>query len=510
MWFRFNSIISILGKRIAPDGINVWNPAFDVTPSSLIAGLITDLGVAEAETKTDGVIDMVAFVRHKGLKERTANAATPIAAPSGYTRFDENGIRDYVLRIPALRAKIGVDASTSATSDVSVTEVGDGNLNLVYIVRGPRSTVVVKQALPYVRCVGESWPLTSERAEFEMRALTAEKHMCDKYVPAVYHFDKKNYLFIMEYVAPPHLILRKHMIACARLSSLADHLSTFLAQTLFRSSDLCIEGKTLRDGVASWSHNTAMCGLTEQVIFTDPYTASKFNRWTSPQLDTYVSGIQSDDVLKSAVANLKHKFLTATEALLHADLHTGSIMAMEGSTFIIDPEFAFYGPMGFDTGLLLANYLMSYFSHIGRGNVEYAEWILEMTASCFVQFREKFLSLWEKSDGGEMFGVVRFSSLSAVREAFMQHVWMDTLGFAGCEMIRRIVGIAHVEDLESISDADTRSNCEKRSLLFARTLVLMSDGVFTSSHTDVFAGPKELVDAASRVAISEVPPAWIA
>ena len=38
--------------------------------------------------------------------------------------------------------------------------------------------------------------------------------------------------------------------------------------------------------------------------------------------------------------------------------------------------------------------------------------------------------------------------------------------------IRRIVGIAHVEDLESIKDADVRSSCEKVSLLFARRLVV--------------------------------------
>ena len=33
---------------------------------------------------------------------------------------------------------------------------------------------------------------------------------------------------------------------------------------------------------------------------------------------------------------------------------------------------------------------------------------------------------------------------------------MDTLGFAGCKMVRRIVGIAHVEDMDSIADADLR------------------------------------------------------
>jgi methylthioribose-1-phosphate isomerase len=33
------------GVPIAPDGVPVWNPAFDVTPNRLIAGIITERGV---------------------------------------------------------------------------------------------------------------------------------------------------------------------------------------------------------------------------------------------------------------------------------------------------------------------------------------------------------------------------------------------------------------------------------------------------------------------------------
>jgi methylthioribose-1-phosphate isomerase len=33
------------GKQTVPDGVNVWNPAFDVTPADLIAGIITECGV---------------------------------------------------------------------------------------------------------------------------------------------------------------------------------------------------------------------------------------------------------------------------------------------------------------------------------------------------------------------------------------------------------------------------------------------------------------------------------
>ncbi len=36
------------GSRVAPEGAEVWNPAFDVTPNELIAGIITNAGVARA------------------------------------------------------------------------------------------------------------------------------------------------------------------------------------------------------------------------------------------------------------------------------------------------------------------------------------------------------------------------------------------------------------------------------------------------------------------------------
>lgn len=32
-------------KRIAAEGITCWNPAFDVTPASLITGIITEIGI---------------------------------------------------------------------------------------------------------------------------------------------------------------------------------------------------------------------------------------------------------------------------------------------------------------------------------------------------------------------------------------------------------------------------------------------------------------------------------
>ncbi len=38
-------IVEIMGRRIAPEGVKTFSPAFDVTPNSLITAIITELGV---------------------------------------------------------------------------------------------------------------------------------------------------------------------------------------------------------------------------------------------------------------------------------------------------------------------------------------------------------------------------------------------------------------------------------------------------------------------------------
>lgn len=132
-------------------------------------------GVAEALPGADGVIDMHAFILEKGdagnnemhLKARAEKGVIPTAVHAGYRTLSTEEIGQYLLAMPKIRTLLGVDLGRSIEIDqvllkeLDIVEVGDGNLNLVYLVHGPSGTVVVKQALPYVRCVGESWPVKS-------------------------------------------------------------------------------------------------------------------------------------------------------------------------------------------------------------------------------------------------------------------------------------------------------------------------------------------------------------
>src|SRR5688572_2343893 len=107
----------------------------------------------------------------------TPSACAPRRQPTSpmagkYRALADGTLQTFLVDVPAARHKLG-----GRPEAWTVREVGDGNLNLVFIVTGPNGAVVVKQALPYVRLVGKSWPLPLERSHYEYTALIEQtKH----------------------------------------------------------------------------------------------------------------------------------------------------------------------------------------------------------------------------------------------------------------------------------------------------------------------------------------------
>jgi 5-methylthioribose kinase len=395
-----------------------------------------------------------------------------------------------------------VVASTlgGTAADWHIGEVGDGNLNLVFIVEGPAGDLCVKQALPYVRLVGESWPLPLDRAFFEWQASVIQAEANAERLPRMLHYDPQLYLMIMERLHP-HMIMRRGMIQGTVYPRFTEHISEYLARTLFQTSDLAVPAGIKKARVATFCGNIQLCRISEDLIFTDPYMIHERNRWTSPQLDDAAAAIRDDAPLKRAVSALKFKFLTETQALLHGDLHTGSIMITSEDTRVIDPEFAFYGPMGFDVGKLIGNLLLSFFSQDGHeaqpGERDaYRYWILETIEEIWKRFATRFVELWNGPRSGDAFPQALFAgsdgaqSLRVAQQAFLRSLFVDSIGFAGTAMIRRTLGLAHNIDFELIHDPDRRAACERLNLKLAREMILNAASV--RSIGEVTARAKQL------------------
>jgi len=408
----------------------------------------------------------------------------PLYTPPGYQALTAETAATYLEKIPTLQKLLGGERK-----NWKIREVGDGNLNLVFIVESPDFSVVIKQALPYVRMVGESWPFPIERSYFEHEALKEQYLHVPHLVPKVHHFDHDQALIVMDYLHP-HIILRKGLIQGIRYPKLSADISNFLAQTLFKTSDLYLSSAVKKAKIKYFADNTILCKVTEDLVFTDPYKIAELNRWTKPQLDATAARFRADAELKIAAQELKLKFTSSAEALIHGDLHTGSFMVTETDTKAIDPEFAFVGPMGFDVGAVLANLFLSYFSQEGHETpqdprAEYREWLLSQVEEIWTLFRQKFITLWEKKAKGEGFAPELFTdsaSTQALREKrknFLAGIFADSLGFAGMKINRRILGLAHVEDLESIKNPDLRARCEKKALKLGRYLAIHRSSIHT-------------------------------
>lgn len=415
--------------------------------------------------------------------------------PLGYHAHTAESLPLFLAAIPAARERLGRDPNLW-----TVREVGDGNLNLVFIVEGPGGGLAVKQALPYVRLVGESWPLPLSRAHYEHMALTHQAACAPGLTPEVIHYDADLALIVMELLSP-HVIMRRGMIDGVVYPRAADDISTFAARTLFLTSDLALKAEQKKALIGDFSGNTALCRITEDLIFTEPYMIAANNRWTAPQLDAHARAIRNDGDLKVAVSRLKLRFMGSAEALLHGDLHTGSVMLTPQDTRAIDPEFAFVGPMGFDLGAVIANLLINYLSQIGHeaapgGRDAYRAFVLGATDAFWTGFRAKFVALW-RSDaaGGDGYPAALFADadgaarLEIERAAFMDRLWRDAVGFAGAKMIRRILGLAHNLDLEAIADPVVRATAEARALGLAREMIV---------NADSFSGVEALIEAARR------------
>lgn len=373
--------------------------------------------------------------------------------------------------LPVLTDRLGDAAGWRAR------EVGDGNLNLVFIVEGAGNGAVVKQALPYVRLVGESWPLPLRRSFFEAIALDRQARRDPGAVPEVWHFDEPQALIVMEFLTP-HIILRRSLIDGRRHEGVGAFLGRFCARTAFRGSDLALPAADRKADVALFAGNVELCDITENLVFTDPYFDAKLNHFTSA-LAPLVARLRADGALKIAAQELKADFTSCAETLMHGDLHTGSVMVHGSDAKVIDPEFAAYGPFGFDVGMLISNFLMAHLSQPGHSNdADFGEWLLDETAAIWTAFRAEFTRLWRTERRGMLYPDALFDAqgdelaAEAARLRLMDRIRSQAVGVCGVELHRRIVGLAHNADFETIADEGTRAACEARALELGRILAV--------------------------------------
>ena len=387
-----------------------------------------------------------------------------------YKALNSDLIKDYIDETLEIRSLLL--ETNESTKQLDIKEIGDGNLNFVYLVKSNKTSLILKQAVPYLRCVGEDYPLSTIRMTFEIEALKTQKRICPSLVPEIFYSSHEMSVLVMQNLNK-HKILRAEMINRVEFPFLSEHISTFLADTLFYTSDFYLSSSQKKENVKKFT-NIELCEITENFIFTHPFEDNETNEY-NPKLEMeYVKKFREDKQIKAAILKMKYKFMTNAQAMLHGDLHSGSIMLNKEETYVIDPEFSFYGPIAFDVGIYLANLILSYLS-LGKEEIQYKNYVKSQIIDTWEKFALKFKSNIlenEKKKKSLQFDYDNgLNDLEYYARQFITDIFKDSVSFISCEMFRRTIGLAKVADIVSIEDLELRAYIETNVLSCASILI---------------------------------------
>jgi 5-methylthioribose kinase len=354
----------------------------------------------------------------------------------------------------------------SADEELESREIGDGNINYVFQVRSLRNgrSVIVKQADRLLRSSGR--PLDLYRNKIEAAVLNLESRLAPGLVPEVYFYDETMSATSMEDVSACRN-LRRELMADHVYPHLSGQISDFLVNTLLPTTDLVMDAEEKKKNVQFYT-NPELCKITEDLVLTEPYYNYKGRNIITKGNEAFVNTfLYEDKSLHTEVARLRLSFMNNAQALLHGDLHSGSIFINETELKVLDPEFAFYGPMGYDIGNVIGNLFFSWANKAFTAPEK--ETAINELASCI----EEIYDLTREKLGQRYDELVTlpFYRIPAFRSSWLDGVMADSLGYAGTEIIRRTVGDSKVLELNVVSEPTVKIPMERALIKLGIALI---------------------------------------
>lgn len=359
----------------------------------------------------------------------------------------------------------------SNNADLVCEEIGDGNLNYVFRLKDKNSdkSLIVKQAAEELR-ISKELKLSTDRGRIEAKILGLQSKLVPGFVPEIYLYDSTMCTMVMEEMVN-HEMMRSALMNHKIFPKFADQISTFLVNTLLLTSDIVMNHKEKETLVGEFI-NPDLCDLTHHLVYSEPYLNYNHRNKVFPiNTDFVKKEIYDDTKLHLEVAKLKFQFMNDAQSLIHGDLHTGSIFINQDHIYVFDPEFAFYGPMSYDIGNVLANLFFAWCN--GDSSIEdeneksnFCSWVIDTISDTLDLFIRKFKDSFPLKVTDPM------AKTKGFMEYYLSNVLSETAGVTGIEIIRRTIGMASVKDITSIEDENKRSRAERILLTFAKDCIM--------------------------------------
>ena len=347
-------------------------------------------------------------------------------------------------------------------------EIGDGNINYVFRIVSETTgrSLVIKQADQLLRSAGR--PLDTKHSRLEADILTREDALVPGLVPKVYHYSEPMCAISMEDISA-YENTRTGLMNGHIYPTFVSDIVRFLTDTTVPTTDLVMEPKAKKELVVQYV-NPEICEITEKLVLAEPFgSPADENEYTAENREYVTEHLYFNHALRSEAAVLRNNFMNNSQALIHGDLHTGSIFGNDRGLKIIDPEFAFFGPMGYDSGNVIGNlfFALTYWEFHDPSNEKMIGWLRSAIADTFDQFGKR---LDQRLDDLVQFDLYREP---AFLKKYAADIMADTVGYAGTEMIRRTVGSSKVAELKAFSmDDPVRAQMERLLIDTGSTFIM--------------------------------------
>ena len=362
-----------------------------------------------------------------------------------------------------------------ADASLKCSMICEGNLNSVFRITDPASgkSLIVKQTVFGNSDAGAGHKNRSPqaaRSKIEYNALKLQSALCPGQVPQVYAYDEGMCAIIMEDMAD-HTAMKAGLADYETYPRFAEQISSFLAGSLLMTCDIVLDHKEKKRLVKGFL-NPESYEISENPVPVNPVPDFSCRDGVFPPIKAFADKeIFEDSRLRDEVTALRHHFMNCPQALIHGDLHMGSILVNQTHTCVVDPEFACFAPMGYDIGNVLANLFFAWAN--GNASIRNNEKRLGFCGWCMCtimeivdDFKEKFRRVYDEhctdSDAAS----------ESFREAYLADVMADAAGYAGTECLRKITGISANGELAALKDEEARAKAERTILLFGKDLIL--------------------------------------
>lgn len=346
-------------------------------------------------------------------------------------------------------------------------EIGDGNINYVYRIfdKSTKKSLILKQADVQTRVRPDGY-LNPDRSTREAEVLKLYNECAPGFSPKIIYADPVMAAIIMEDIGS-YSNLRMELMAGKIFYGIEELIARFIVDTSLPSTDLVLAYQKKFQAAAKF-YNPDLCKITEDLVFTHPYKDVRQRNILLPEnADWLKKKFYEDSNLIARVAVLKEKFNNYTQGLIHGDLHSGSIFVKneneETKIKIIDPEFAFYGPIAYDLGNVLAHFIFAQgyakysplFVDEEKQRTDFLSWLENAKNNLF-----KFFHVFAKD-----FLVKNIKDPIYQNEIFIDNyiekIKIDAVSFCGTELNRRIIGSAKTAEITNIKKIENRIALER-------------------------------------------------